>query len=94
MKKLSYITVGAGLNFAGLFAAVKVAGLAGVSAASFTMLLAIVLALIATSALHYFLTYTHLRQQIEDEFDDALDRELLKEVEQDQPRRFNETNFK
>lgn len=92
MKKLSYIAVGAGLNFAGLFAAVKVAGLAGVSAASFTMLLAIVLALIATSALHYFLTYTHLRQQIEQEVEDEL---FPGDDDSDGfPRRFNETNFK
>ena len=94
MSKLSYIAIGAGLNFAGLFVAGKVIGIAGLASSGFAAIVAIVLALIATSALHYFLTYSHLRQQVEDEFDDDLDKALLEEVEQDQPRRFTETNFK
>lgn len=106
MKKLVFVLGCASFNLAGITAAGLTMKLFDVPVTGLSAFIALTLALIATSAVNYFVTYVSLRAQVEQEVEDELfgdDRD--ESFEQPpragdvnfpaaQPRRFDEVNFK
>jgi uncharacterized membrane protein len=82
------IVIGACINGIGLILAAVVAGNLGLS--SVATLVAVMAALLASGTVEYLVFVGTLRKHFQQEAEDK----LFNEIEQDQPRRFDETNFK
>lgn len=89
-KTAGRVITGAAITMGGFIAAALLLSVTGLlhSAPALVVAVAIAVAFIGTSALNYVLTVNAVRQEVEDE--------LLDEIaeESDQPRRFNDVNFR